>query len=880
MKAWWVVAIVVGSCSSSPAPVAKPAPPAESPTPPPAPVAVPQPPAFRLPGDVKPISYALELTIIPAQPKMSGIVRIVAQVERATDVVWLNAEGLHVTSATIDGHPVDVIPGGEHHVGLHAAVKPGPIGIEVSYDGPIDHERSRGIYAVKEGDLDYAYTFFEPIDARRAFPCFDEPNFKVPWQLTFHVQEDHMARSNARVIKETAEPNHMKRVEMAVTKPIPSYLVAFMVGPFDDVDDGVAGRAHTPIHFIVPKGRRDELGYAKQITPKVVEALETYMDMDYPFVKLDVAVVPRYWGTMEHPGIVAMGQPLTLIRPDQKNLQREQRYEDILAHELGHYWFGDVVTLAWWNGTWLNEALGEWFDAVITDMVMPSWKWKQALTGQTTYAMQSDETVASRAMNQPVTTNEGIQASFDNSTTYYKGSAVLRQLEHFVGPEKWQHFIRTYIHAHEYANATPDDFIATMKQVLGDDAAASMTSYVNNPGVPLVHAHAECAQKQIVIDPLKRAMPTGVTVPAVTYTAPVCVRYGDAKHADHACTMGPPIAVAYCPTWIVPNDGGLSYYRSHITTKQAANLLDQSSPAKLDRSEKTMVIADLAAAVTRDELAIDEALGLVQLILKDPDPGVESWASRVAPLHPGGMSDPMFEKSRAWFVKGYLPIAGRLGWAIGKDDSDDTIRLRQVALSRVAPFYPSLLAQARKLVAQWLKDRTGLADPMVNTALGAVAYTGSASDFDAYQAVLDKPHDRQEALRMFVALGKFVDPILAKRARTLVFDPKYDLRESIVILDTQLDTRETQEAALVAIEEHIDELIARQRSDEAAGFLGEIASAFCDAAHRDRVSKLLADRAKKIDGAQISVARGLELTDQCIAQVAHDAPALQRFFGK
>jgi hypothetical protein len=155
-------------------------------------------------------------------------------------------------------------------------------------------------------------------------PCFDEPSYKVPWQLTFHVKAEHVALANAPVVRETPEGGGMKKVEIAESKPLPSYLVAFVVGPFELVDGGTTGRVNTPIRFIIPRGRAGELGYARQITPKVVAALEDYFDMAYPYVKLDVAVVPRFWGTMEHPGIVAMGQPLTLIRTDQATRERKR----------------------------------------------------------------------------------------------------------------------------------------------------------------------------------------------------------------------------------------------------------------------------------------------------------------------------------------------------------------------------------------------------------------------------------------------------------------------------------------------------------------------------------------------------------------------------
>ncbi|HET9991203.1 MAG TPA: M1 family metallopeptidase, partial [Kofleriaceae bacterium] len=371
------VLFALAACSA-PAGSSAPTAVAPSPVPPPVPVTAPAsdpaPPAFRLPGDVLPVRAKLDLTIIPDQPKAHGEISIAAKLVRPTRVVWLNANGLTIEKATLAGAPARVIHGGEQFLGLAADRDlPATFDIDIVYTAPIATDKSVGIYSVAEGGKSFAYTFFEAIDARRAFPCFDEPAFKIPWQLTFHVRRDQLARGNTPIVKETDEGTDMKKVELAETVPLPSYLVAFMVGPFDDIDDGVAGRIQTPVHFIVPPGHREELAYAKQITPKVLAALETYFDMDYPFGKLDVAVVPRFWGTMEHPGIVAMGQPLTLIKPSEDTREREEGYTNILAHEMGHYWFGDLVTMAWFDDTWLNEAFGEWLDLIITDAVRPEW---------------------------------------------------------------------------------------------------------------------------------------------------------------------------------------------------------------------------------------------------------------------------------------------------------------------------------------------------------------------------------------------------------------------------------------------------------------------------------------------------------------------------
>ncbi|MEP7122237.1 MAG: M1 family metallopeptidase, partial [Byssovorax sp.] len=336
---------------------------------PPPPVVVasppPEPPKLRLPDVAYPVRYEAELTLDPAKPTFGGVLSIHLAARRATRVVWLNAEQLTIHGATFTqggkSAPAVAIPSEAPFVGfaLPSELSPEQPGVlRIDYEGQIDEERHQGIYEVSEGngsDDRYVYSLFEPLDARRAFPCFDEPGYKVPWKLSIHVRKGHSAFSNAEAVGEVDE-GAMKKISFAETPPLPSYLVAFMVGPFDVVDAGTVGQEKKRLRFLVPRGRGAETRYAAQVTPPIIAQLEAYFGMPYPYSKLDVAVVPRYEGTMEHPGIVAIGQPLALIKPDEEGLSRKQDYANTAAHELAHYWFGDYVTMKWWDDTWLNES--------------------------------------------------------------------------------------------------------------------------------------------------------------------------------------------------------------------------------------------------------------------------------------------------------------------------------------------------------------------------------------------------------------------------------------------------------------------------------------------------------------------------------------------
>ncbi len=887
MRSLALISAVATACSSParqvPAPV--PPPPRVQPV---TRVPDPAPPDLRLPGDVAPSLYRLDLTILPEGTVAHGHVTIEAQVLRPARVVWLNATALTVGAVTLGGVPARVIPGGEDHVGLTVdrELPAGPLVITAEFSAQIDHEKSRGIYAEKEGAETYAYSFFEPIDARRAFPCFDEPSAKVPWQLTFHVKADHIALGNAPVVSETPEGKGMKRVELAVSRPLPSYLVAFVVGPFEVIDGGAAGRASTPIRFIIPKGRAAELGYAKSVTPRVVTALEDYFGMAYPFGKLDVAVVPRFWGTMEHPGIVAMGQPLTLIRPDQATRERRENYTNILAHELAHYWFGDYVTLAWWDDTWLNEALGEWIDLAITDAAEPGWNILDDRVERSTRAMTADETLSTKSIRQPVATREQIETSFDGAITYLKGSTVIHMFEVAIGPLKWRDFIRGYLAAHAWGNATSDDLFAAVRRQLGAEFEAGLRSFIEQPGVPRISATLSCAGSTKLALHQQRSLPAGVIDPvARTWTVPVCVRYGDATTSHRTCTTlagtdGGLALEGACPTWTILNAEGAGYYRSAVDPKLVAQLLTPTSAiaraAKPTVAERLMLVADVRAAVERGELPIDQALALAPLVARDPHDRVARAAFTASQLRMDGLDDALYARFTRYYVATYQPLATRLGWKRRAADPDDRQALRQIALG-VAYSDPGLTKIATKLALAWLADRKAADDDLVGVILAAATHHGDAALFDRLLAAARVPRDRTEQQRMLAALGGFTAPELVARALALTLSPDLDLRDSLPILEGVLNARESRALGLVFVEAHLGELLKRLRDDEASWFLARLATLPCDQATYDRIVALVPPRAQRIGGAEAAVTRGLELSRQCIATTQRQLPALKAF---
>ncbi len=254
--------------------------------------------------------------------------------------------------------------GGSDYVRLtfQRNLSPGPWFLILEYGGRVESKDTEGIFRQKEGGDWYAFSQFEAIYARRAFPCFDEPSFKTPWQLTIHVPKGSIAVSNTPVASETADPDGGRTFAFAPTKPLPSYLVAFGVGPFDVVNAGTAGRNRTPIRMIVPKGHAAEARWAAETTGPILEVLEDYFGIPYPYEKLDDLAIPQTvgFGAMENAGLITYSSSLLLAKPADETIAQRRRYASVCAHETAHQWFGDYVTTAWWDDIWLNEAFATW----------------------------------------------------------------------------------------------------------------------------------------------------------------------------------------------------------------------------------------------------------------------------------------------------------------------------------------------------------------------------------------------------------------------------------------------------------------------------------------------------------------------------------------
>lgn len=873
---------LLAACKSTPPP-APPAPPVEEPkAKPPANHAAPK---LRLPTIVKPISNAVTLHLSPNEEKARGQVAIEVEISRKTDVVWLHAgDNLDVTTAALTGggktRVMKVTRAGDFlGLELEEEVAPGPYKLGVGFDATLPSREGRGAYRQEEKGTQYIYTQFESTDARRAFPCFDEPSFKAPWTITLEVPKDDVAVSNAPMTSEKPSADGWKTVSFAQTKPLPSYLVAFAVGPFEIVDAGTGGQKKVPIRILTPKGRAAEAKYAAETTGQVVDRLEKYFGMPYPYEKLDHIAVPQKGGAMENPGLITYGTTTILGKPEDKSIRLQRGYLSIAAHELGHIWFGDLVTTAWWDDIWLNEAFATWISDKIVAQWHPEWDEQVGLARSKHGVMVGDAYASARRIRQPIESKHDIANAFDG-ITYQKGGAVIGMFESFVGEEPFRKGVHDYLTKHAHGNATSAQFLADVGESLGAQNAPSATefapafaSFLDQSGVPLVTAELSCAAgktPELVLDQ-QRYVPLGVTnVPAQTWQIPVCASFPGGR----ACTVLrdahgtlPLQGAKTCPAWVNANANAAGYYRVAYKGDLLAKLMKQTGKAPLAVHERYALLADASALVSSGKMQPSELLGYVPPIVAEGEKNLLAMAISLV----GGLQTPFVtDDLRANYVR-YVDRqlgakARALGWT-PKDKEDDQTRLLRPSLLSIAARDPqsALAKDARKLTEAWLKDRKAIDHDLVGATLVAGARGGDRALWDALHAEAKKTQDRWERGQILGAMAAFADPAIIQENFKVAMSDELDPRETYGLIAGAAGNPQNRQVAYDYVKQNYDTILGRMPREFGAS-VPHVAGGFCDEAHRADVAAFFQEKAPKYQGGPRTLAQVVEGIGICAAQ--------------
>jgi len=828
---------------------------------------------------VGPTRYHVDLTLVPDQDSFTGAIDIELEFKKPSSVLWLNAEKLEIKdmALTVGGEEVTgkVITEPHDYVGVafDHSVGPGPATLHATFQGEISRKDQQGIFQMKDGDRWYLYSQFEAIYARRAFPCFDEPNYKVPWQLTLHIKKDQAGFSNTPILSETDVGEGMKTVKFAETKPLPSYLVAVAVGDMETVDAGTAGKKHTHIRIVVPQGRSLEAKYAAETTPAIVNLLANYFGIPYAYDKLDEVAVPLFGGAMENAGLVTYGSALIIQKPDQDTPGRQREWVSLASHELAHQWVGDLVTTAWWDDIWLNEGFASWMANKNVNKYHPEWKMNISELNAYEGAMDNDALVSARQVRQPIESNDDIANAFDG-ITYNKGSALLNMFESYMGPEKFQQGIHRYLLKYEWKNATSAEFLAALA---GDDSnlASAFSSFLDQPGVPLVTAQLECHDGAAQLDlTQQRFFPLGSSGAAPQlWKVPVCVRYPAGTGEARECTLLEQQSAELrltkatgCPGWVEANDGANGYYRVLYQGDLLDDLLKKNAQV-LSLPEKVALIGDLAALTKNGKMPLGKALALAPAFAQSPARQVVTKTMEITTgLQDNLVSDDLLPQYRKYLLALYGGRARELGWKAQPGESEDARFLRRALLGVVGNGAedPEAVAQAKRLALAWLNDHKAVDPDMVNVVLSIAARHGDRELFDRMRAAAKKETDESFRGNLIFCLGLFQDPEIVNTALPIALSGEFDVRESLSILFAPSERRQTRDLAYDFVKRNWDLMVAKLPTDTGA-YAPYVAAGYCDAEHRKDAESFFTGRSTKFTGGPRVLAQVLEGIDLCIA---------------
>ncbi|MCB9611140.1 MAG: hypothetical protein H6722_01660 [Sandaracinus sp.] len=538
------------------------------------------PPLGQLSDAVVPQRYRLALEVVPDRHGFHGVVEIDVQIAEATRRVWLHGERLAVASAVVRDSAgtehvatyTEVHDDGVAQLVTETPLAAGEATIRVEYDAPF-HRALRGLYRVDVGSSSYAFTQLEAVSARLVFPGFDEPRFKVPFEVTMKVRADDAAIFNTPETGREPAGEGMVNVRFEPTPPLPTYLLALAVGPLDVVEhEAIPATAlrdrPIPLRGLAARGKGDELAYALQNTARIVVALEEYFGVAYPYAKLDIAAVPDFAaGAMENPGLITFRETLLLLGDGSNAPEGQKRaYAYVMAHELAHQWFGNLVTMQWWDDLWLNEAFATWMGGKITGQLWPAYRSDLSQVESTMSAMRTDSLVSARQIRQPIESNHDIRNAFD-SITYRKGGAVLTMFERWMGEDVFRRGIQSYVRAHANGNATFEDLLSALSESAGRDVATSFRTFLFQPGLPFLETTVSCEGTPSVTVRQARFLPVGSTGETDrSWQLPVCLRWAAGRGAPQTtCALiesaEQSIPLEACPSWVHPNADGAGYFR-------------------------------------------------------------------------------------------------------------------------------------------------------------------------------------------------------------------------------------------------------------------------------------------------------------------------------
>ena len=774
---------------------------------------------FRLSPDVRPVRYAIAIDVDLDAWRFSGSETIELTLAAATPSITLHASELDVTAARVqlgDGTTHGGTPAYNPVAETVTLTFPQPLTagtaqLTLEFRGEI-LSRLRGFYRSQKDGARYAATQFEAADARRAFPCFDEPAFKARFAVTLTVPSALVAVSNGPIVRETDLGNERKRVEFAETPPISSYLVAYTVGPYEATPVAHTGTGW-PVRVLLPRGMADKGVFARDAHVRSLEYLEEYTAIPYPYTKVDAIGVPDFEaGAMENPG--AITYRLTAIAADAERASTPalKGIFYTAAHELTHMWWGDLVTMAWWDDLWLNESFATFIGYKAVADLVPEWGMWRDFVATLARPFNLDALASTHPISFEVRNAKQATERFD-VITYWKGAAVVRMIEGFLGADAFRTGVRAYLERYREANATADDFWRELGIASGRDVATIATAWITLPGHPLLTFAAadgglEVTQQRFFANP--QAHDEGGAV----WPTPVVIRHGrEGRVEDTRVVISERRQRVVLPDaeWFFPNADGAGFYRFALDATSLQRLVAVVQDV-LNPAERLTLVGNQWALLKAGHADASSFLRMVAGFRAESDRAVLSAITeRLYWLATHVVDDPAQPAFERFAAACFAPHFAALGWEPRAGESaDDRLRRATViaALGELAGD-TAVIAGARERLERYLVDPTSL-DP--NLASVVVTIAARHGDGALYQRFLERKRaatsDPEEEQRFLFGLTAFEAPELVERSLGLTLSDDVRPQDRAHLFARLLGTPAARAAAWAFVRTRWDELTA------------------------------------------------------------------------
>jgi aminopeptidase N len=802
----------------------------------------------ELPKTVVPSRYVLHLQPDLIHFTTLGSVEIDIEVLEPVEEIILNALDLEVTQAMLRAEPAveTKLEARSEPDGQRLALKPpgtlapGKYRLAIGFRGRIG-EQFQGLFYVKYsapgGPRMMLATQMEPADARRLFPCWDEPVFRARFDLTAIVPTNYQAVSNMPIQRESPVEHGLKEVRFSPTPPMASYLVLLAAGEFEELRDKVDG---VELRVLTTQGKKEQGRYALGAAKQLLGYYNRYFGIKYPLPKLDQIAIPGgFGGAMENWGGITYEESDLLYNPRASSAQTRREIFVTVAHEMAHQWFGDLVTMAWWNDLWLNEGFASWMETKATDHFNPAWQMWLSAAADKSAVMGGDARRSTHPIQQSVDNESQANAAFDN-ITYLKGGALLRMLECYLGPEKFRQGVHRYLSDHRGSNATTTDLWTALELVSGKPIGAIAAGWTEQPGLPLVTVKTQyyngrqlvsLAQERFTVDypdaqPLLWKTPVSLLNPAPGSGAELSLLLEDKAAST---PFGKPNGLVkanahdtgYYRVWYEP--ALFDRLRNHITQFPAADRLN--------------LLDDQWALVEANRATSASFFTLVEALEHDPTCAlwdtILSTLTLLDDLEEGSPDRPAFQEYARSLLQ---PQFQRLGWTPRNSERESDALLRsRIIWGRGYFGDTAVIGQAKERFQESLKHPGTLGADLRPAVLRLAGRYGDQRTYDELHALARQAQGTEERHLCYGAMAEALNPELARQTLALSLSEESFPQEAATLVVKVANTSGQKELAWDFARQHITALLARVDPFSRGNYVPSILAAFSD---RTRAAEL------------------------------------------